>query len=56
VRRVRAAGTVTVRLRPGAKLRRRLRGRKRVPALLTVRAVDAAGNTATRTKRLVFRR
>ena len=46
---------MTVRLRPSASLRRRLRREKRLPALLTVRAVDAAGNATTRTKRLVFR-
>ena len=56
--RVRRAGpgrVLTVRLRPSASLRRRLRREKRLPALLTVRAVDAAGNASTRTKRLVFR-
>ena len=55
VRRAGAGRVVTVRLRPSAALRRRLRREKRLPALLTVRAVDAAGNATTRTKRLVFR-
>jgi hypothetical protein len=46
---------VTVTLRPSAALRRKLRGEKRLPGLLSVRAVDAAGNDATRTKALTFR-
>jgi hypothetical protein len=44
-----------VRLRPRAKLSRQLRRERRLSALLTVRAVDLAGNATTRTKRLVFR-
>ena len=46
---------MTVTLRPSAALRRKLRSEKRLPALLSVKAVDAAGNDATRTKALTFR-
>lgn len=49
------AGETTVRLKPSATLRRLLRRERRLPALIEVRAVDAAGNVATRTKALVFR-
>jgi len=55
VTRVNAGKTVTVRLKPSASLRRRLRGEKRLPGVLQVRATDVAGNTATRTKLLTFR-
>lgn len=56
VRRVAAGRAVTVRLRPSKAPRKRLKRERRLPALLTVRAVDLAGNATTRTKRLVFRR
>lgn len=46
------AGEVTVRLRPSARLRLRLRREKTLPALLSIRAVDRAGNVTTRTKQL----
>jgi hypothetical protein len=49
------AGTRTVRLKPSASLRRLLRRERRLPARIEVRAVDAAGNVATRSKTLVFR-
>lgn len=54
--RVNAAGETTVRLRPAAALRVLLRRERVVPASLAVTATDAAGNKATRTKRLSFRR
>ena len=54
--RVTAPGEVTVRLRPSAALRVLLRRERAVPASLAVTATDAAGNKATRTKRLSFRR
>ena len=49
------AGVVTVRLRPSASLRLLLRRERVLPALLQVKAVDAAGNTSTRTKQLKFK-
>ena len=52
---VSAGQTVTVTLRPSAGLRRKLRDERRLPGLLSVKAVDAAGNDATRTKALTFR-
>jgi hypothetical protein len=52
---VSAGQTVTVRLKLSASLRRKLRGQKNLPGFLTVKAVDAAGNDTTRTKRLSFR-
>ena len=52
---VRAGQTVTVTLKPSAALRRKLRKEKRLPGLLSVKATDAAGNDATRTKTLTFR-
>ncbi|MDA0183140.1 PhoX family protein [Solirubrobacter phytolaccae] len=54
--RVNVSGEVTVRLRPSAALRVLLRRERAVPASLAVTATDAAGNKATRTKRLSFRR
>jgi secreted PhoX family phosphatase len=54
--RVTAPGEVTVRLRPSAALRVLLRRERAVPASLAVTATDAAGNKATRTKRLSLRR
>jgi beta-glucosidase len=55
VARVAAGQTLTVTLKPSAALRRRLRGEKRLPGVLEVRATDLAGNVATRTKLLTFR-
>ena len=52
---VEQAGTVTVRLRPRAALRLLLRRERDMPGLLAVRAVDRAGNRATRTKTLLFK-
>ena len=49
------AGEVTVRLRPSASLRLLLRRERALPALLQVKAVDAARNTSTRTKQLKFK-
>ena len=46
---------MTVTLKPSAALRRKLRKEKRLPGLLSVKATDAAGNDATRTKTLTFR-
>jgi len=54
--RVNVSGETTVRLRPAAALRVLLRRERGVPATLAVTATDAAGNKATRTKRLSFRR
>ena len=53
--RVPRAGEVTVRLRPSASLRLLLRRERALPALLQVKAVDAARNTSTRTKQLKFK-
>ena len=53
--RVQRAGEVTVRLRPSASLRLLLRRERALPALLQVKAVDAARNTSTRTKQLKFK-
>ena len=50
-----SAGQLTVTLRPSSALRAQLRKEKRVPALLQVKATDAAGNVTTRTKALTFR-
>jgi hypothetical protein len=44
-----------VRLKPSASLRRFLRRERRLPARIEVRAEDATGNVATRSKTLVFR-
>ena len=52
--RVERAGEVTVRLRPSAALRLLLRRERKLPALLQVKAVDAARNESTRTKQLRF--
>jgi beta-glucosidase len=49
------AGVRTVRLKLSASPRRLLRRERRLPARIEVRAVDAAGNVATRSKTLVFR-
>src|SRR3954465_2115869 len=54
VARVGANQVVTVKLKPSAVLRKRLRGEKRLPGLLRVKATDLAGNIATRTKPLSF--
>ena len=53
--RLERAGEVTVRLRPSSALRLLLRREKTLPALLQVKARDAAGNVTTRTKNLRFR-
>jgi hypothetical protein len=55
ISRVGANETVTVTLRPSARLRQRLRRERRMPGVLQVKAVDAAGNAATRVKSLSFR-
>jgi secreted PhoX family phosphatase len=52
---VEQAGTITVTLRPRAALRLLLRREEDMPGLLAVRAVDRAGNRATRTKVLLFK-
>ena len=52
---VAAGQTVTVTLRPSAAMRQRLRRERRLPGFLRVKAVDAAGNVATRTKVVSFR-
>jgi hypothetical protein len=46
------AGEVSVRLKPNAALRLRLKREKAVPALLSIRAEDRSGNVQTRTKQL----
>jgi secreted PhoX family phosphatase len=53
--RVQKAGEVSIRLRPSAALRLRLRREKVLPAVLSIRFVDRAGNDATRTKTLRFK-
>ena len=53
--RVERAGDVTIRLRPTARQRLLLRREETVPAILSIRAVDRAGNVRTRTKQLRFR-
>ena len=53
--RVERAGEVTVRLRPSSALRLLLRRERVLPALLQVKAVDAARNETTRTKQLKFK-
>ena len=53
--RVERAGEVTVRLRPSASMRLLLRRERVLPALLQVKAVDAARNASTRTKQLKFK-
>jgi hypothetical protein len=53
--RVERAGEVTVRLRPSTSMRLLLRRERVLPALLQVKAVDAARNTSTRTKQLKFK-
>jgi hypothetical protein len=50
-----AAGTTTITLKLSRAMVRRVRAEKRLPALLMVRATDAAGNYATRTKVMLFR-
>jgi hypothetical protein len=52
---VRAGQVITLRLRPGAALRRRLSRERRLPAELRITATDSAGNVTTRTKTLSFR-
>jgi beta-glucosidase len=52
---LKAGQVVALTLRPNASLRKRLAREKRLPALLRIRATDAAGNVATRTKPLTFR-
>ena len=52
---VRAGQVVTLRLKPSAALRRKLRSERRLPAQLRITATDAAGNVTTRTKTLSFR-
>jgi hypothetical protein len=49
------AGRTTLTLKLSTAMARRVRAEKRLPALLMVRATDAAGNYATRTKVLLFR-
>ena len=53
--RVTKAGDVTLRLRPSAAVRLLLRREQALPAVLLVKAVDAAGNRTTRTKQLKFK-
>ena len=53
--RVERAGEVTVRLRPSTSMRLLLRRERVLPALLQVKAVDAARNTSTPTKQLKFK-
>jgi secreted PhoX family phosphatase len=53
--RVDRAGVVTVTVRPRASMRLLLRREAKVPATLSVRATDAAGNASTRTKLLLFK-
>jgi hypothetical protein len=55
LRSVKAGQTVTLQLRPSAALRKRLAREHRLPALLRIRATDAAGNVTTRTKPISFR-
>ncbi|RKQ92165.1 beta-glucosidase-like glycosyl hydrolase [Solirubrobacter pauli] len=55
LRSVKAGQTVTLELRPSAALRKRLAREHRLPALLRIRATDAAGNVTTRTKPISFR-
>jgi hypothetical protein len=55
VRNVKSGQIVSLKLRPSATLRKRLAREKRLPALLRIRATDAAGNVTTRTKPLTFR-
>jgi hypothetical protein len=51
-----AAGkTVTIKLKPTAAMRKKLRRHKRLSGVLTIKATDAAGNVTTRTKALSFR-
>jgi hypothetical protein len=50
-----ARQTVTVTLRPSASIRRQLRSVRRLSTTLRVRAVDASGNSSSRTKALSFR-
>jgi hypothetical protein len=52
---VAAGQTVTVTIKPTAAMLRKLREERRLPALLSVKATDAAGNDSTRTKALSFR-
>src|SRR3954447_14050567 len=54
VARVGANQVVTVKIKPSAVVRKRLRDEKRLPGLLRVKATDLAGNIATRTKPLGF--
>lgn len=53
--RVERAGEVAVRLRPSTALRLLLRRERAVPALVSIRAADRAGNVRTRTKQLKFK-
>jgi hypothetical protein len=55
IARVGANELVTVTLRPNRALRQRLRRERRMPGVLQVKAVDAAGNQSTRVKSLSFR-
>jgi len=52
---VNRAGEVSVRLRPSAALRLRLRRETGLPAILSIRFVDRAGNDRTRTKTMRFK-
>ena len=47
--------TVTVQVKLSAALRKQLRSEKRLPAMISVEATDAAGNITTRTKTITFR-
>jgi hypothetical protein len=49
------AGVVTVRIRPRSAFRLMLRRESVLPATLSVRATDRAGNVSTRTKLLLFK-
>ena len=55
VARAAAGQTATVRLRPSASMRSRLRSQRRLSAVLSVRVTDLAGNVSTRTKAMSFR-
>ncbi len=52
---VAARQIVTVTVKPTAAMLRKLRSEKRLPALFSVTATDAAGNDSTRTKTVIFR-
>ena len=53
--RVPQAGEYSIRIRPRAALRLRLKRETVLPAVLTIRATDRSGNVATRSKQLRFK-